>query len=162
MPPCGRYLLAAAPVNQEPGVLCEEHRPGARVLKVPGHIIYWVPSIFAVLCPWFYGMMAEAGLLALWQNHHLITGYHFLLSLPFGLCCGHCSVYFCPLPWVFPSIMGSLRGQGLLPMLWPHTCPTQQVVSEVLEGNDWGFQGGSQGLAKAWLTGQLCQLMSST
>ena len=78
--------------------------------------------------------------------------YHFLLSLPFGLFCNHCSEYFCPFPWVFPSIMGSLRGQGLPPMLWPHTCPIRQVVSEVLEGNDWGCQGGSQGLAKAWLT----------
>ena len=95
MPPCGRYLLAAAPVNQEPGVLCEEHRPGARVLKVPGHIIHWVPSIFAVLCPWFYGMTAEAGLLALWQNHHLITGI---------ISCSHCPLDFAAATAVYTSV----------------------------------------------------------
>ena len=59
------YLAAAAPVNYEPGVLCEEHWPGARVLNVPGRTISWVPSVFAELCPWFYGMTAETGLLAL-------------------------------------------------------------------------------------------------
>ena len=34
------YLAAAAPLNYEPGVVCEEHCPGARVLNAPGHTIY--------------------------------------------------------------------------------------------------------------------------